>query len=166
MQHHAETTTIGRLRLVDDDVAPTATTRSAEDYIGAVKSTAATLRFERDSAQRRTNQLFDVCIKYGGEQGLREAYHIINHPVMFRYYALKGTKMYKNGSKTAWLSVSDKFQGKYRGDGEQPPVCNGYMPYNWLEPEDFVYDETSKTLRLKHREEIEYRGKVVKVVKE
>ena len=91
----------------------------------------------------KTNQLYEIIMKYGGEEGIREAYDKLNLTVQVPYYAIKGEWTNKKGeTKICWKTAHGKYAGKYVNDEyANIPILNGYVSYRNVK-DDLVYEAT------------------------
>jgi hypothetical protein len=130
---------------------------------GGVMNIASKLNYEKQVYMNKTGALFDIIIKYGNEQALREAYKTIGQSVLVKYEAIVGKKTNKKGEEyDCWVSVWDKYAGKMTTH-KKPPLCNGYVKY--INDEDFDYDETSKKFVYKY-DKATLNNKEVNIVKD
>ena len=101
----------------------------------------AELNYQKKCWANKTNQLYEIIMKYGGEEGIREAYDKLNLTVQVPYYAIKGEWTNKKGeTKICWKTAHGKFAGKYVNDNDRP-ILNGYVSYRNVK-DDLVYEAT------------------------
>ena len=105
----------------------------------------AELNYQKKCWENKTNQLYEIIMKYGGEEGVREAYDKLNLTVQVPYYAIKGEWTNKKGqTKPCWKTAHGKYAGKYVNDDyANIPILNGYVSYRNVKDE-LVYDPTYK----------------------
>ena len=103
----------------------------------------ADLNYQKKCWENKTNQLYEIIIKYGGEEGIREAYDKLNLTVQVPYYAIKGEWTNKKGeTKPCWKTAHGKYAGKYVNDEyANIPILNGYVCYRNVK-DDLVYEAT------------------------
>lgn len=116
-----------------------------------VMNISSRLNYEKKIANNKMEGLFDIILKYGNEQALREGYKLIGQGVLVKYKALKGkkTRKTKNGEVEydCWISVWDKYAGKMTSD-KTPPLCNGYITY--VNDDDFDFDKDNNIFIYKY----------------
>jgi hypothetical protein len=61
---------------------------------GGVMNIASKLNYEKQVYMNKTDALFNIIIKYGNEQALREAYKLVGQSVLVKYEALEVLKIY------------------------------------------------------------------------
>jgi len=124
---------------------------------GGVMNIASKLNYEKKAYMNKTDALFDIIVKYGNEQALREAYKTIEHSVLVKYEAIQGKKTNKKGEEyDCWVSVYDKYAGSIK---KPSPLCNGYIKYN---DKDFDYDNINKKFVFKYNTAV-INGKCVNI---
>ena len=103
----------------------------------------AELNYQKKCWANKTNQLYEIIMKYGGEEGIREAYDKLDLPVQVPYYAIKGEWTNKKGeTKPCWKTAHGKYAGKYVNDEyANIPILNGYVSYRNVK-DDLVYEAT------------------------
>ena len=103
----------------------------------------ADLNYQKKCWENKTNQLYEIIMKYGGEEGIREAYDKLNLTVQVPYYAIKGEWTNKKGeTKPCWKTAHGKYAGKYVNDEyANIPILNGYVSYRNVK-DDLVYEAT------------------------
>ena len=100
----------------------------------------AELNYQKKCWETKTNQLYEIIMKYGGEEGVREAYDKLNLTVQVPYYAIKGEWTNKKGeTKPCWKTAHGKYAGKYVNDNDYRPILNGYVGYRSCK-DDLVYE--------------------------
>lgn len=130
---------------------------------GGVMNIASQLNYERKFYMNKTDALFDIIVKYGNEEALREAYKLVGQTVLVKYEAIKGKRTNKKGEEyDCWVTVWDKYAGKMTTD-KKPPLCNGYVKY--INDEDFDYDKINKNLIYKY-DKATLNNKEVRVIRE
>lgn len=129
---------------------------------GGVMNIASKLNYERQVYMNTKDALFDIIVKYGNEQALREAYKTIGQFVSIKYEAIVGKKTNKKGEEyDCWVSVWDKYAGKITTN-KKPPLCNGYVKY--INDEDFDFDEINRKFVYKY-DKATINNKEVNIVK-
>ena len=103
----------------------------------------AELNYQKKCWENKTNQLYKIIMKYGGEEGVREAYDKLNLTVQVPYFAIKGEWTNKKGeTKICWKTAHGKYAGKYVNDNDRP-ILNGYVGYRSCK-DDLVYEANYK----------------------
>lgn len=127
---------------------------------GGVMNIAGRLNYEKQFYMNKTDVLFNIIVKYGNEQALREAYKTVGQSVLVKYEAIVGKRTNKKGEEyDCWASVWGKYAGKITN---KPPLCNGYVKY--INDEDFDYDKDKNVFIYKY-ESIILNNKQVKINK-
>tara|TARA_R110000803_G_scaffold209593_1_gene279527 strand:+ start:607 stop:1131 length:525 start_codon:yes stop_codon:yes gene_type:complete len=105
----------------------------------------AELNYQKKCWENKTNQLYKIIMKYGGEEGVREAYDKLNLTVQVPYFAIKGEWTNKKGeTKICWKTAHGKYAGKYVNDEyANIPILNGYVGYRSCK-DDLVYEANYK----------------------
>ena len=114
-----------------------------------VMNIAGSYYSRKKEAENTMQKLFNIIVKHGSEEALREAYKATSHKVVVKYFSEKGEVVRKNKKGEEYtLSCYVSAWGKYAGsiyNKFYPPVCNAYVPY--VNDEDFEFDkETNKFL--------------------
>lgn len=128
---------------------------------GGVMNIASKLNYEKQVYMNKTDALFNIIIKYGNEQALREAYKLVGQSVLVKYEAIVGKRTNKKGEEyECWNSVWGKYAGKMNAD-KKPPLCNGYVKY--INDEDFDFDKDNNVFIYKY-ESVMLNDKEVKII--